>query len=247
MIYWDSIYLLFVLMPIVAFLYASVGHGGASSYLMLLSLVGFAPEEIRPTALILNILVSFVAFLNYRKVTIFPLNLFLSLIIFSVPAAFFGGKIELDPVVYKKILGFLLLFPVFKFAGIFPVSTSEVFSRSWWMGPVFGLSIGFVSGLIGIGGGIMLSPVLLMLGWSDVKQTATLSALFILFNSISGLIGAGSWQEDISLELWILLLLTVAGGIWGAYLGANKFSQKTLRYLLAFVLFFAAIKLILSS
>lgn len=246
MVYWDSIYLLFLLMPIAAFLYATVGHGGASSYLMLLALIGFAPEEIRPTALILNMMVSFVAFLNYRKVTVFPLSLFLSLVIFSVPAAFFGGQILLDPMLYKNILGFLLLFPVLKFSGILPISSSEILGRTWWMGPLLGLLIGFVSGLIGIGGGIILSPILLMLGWSDVKQTAALSALFIFLNSIAGFFGANSWQQNISLELWILMILTVGGGIWGAYLGANKFGTKTLRYLLAFVLFFAAIKLILS-
>jgi uncharacterized membrane protein YfcA len=243
----ESIYLLFLLMPFASFLYASVGHGGASSYLMFLALVGFAPEEIRPTALILNMMVSLVAFLNYRKVTVFPLTLFLSLILFSVPAAYLGGKILLDAAIYKQVLGILLMFPVLKFAGIFPVSSSEKIFRSWWMGPVLGLLIGLASGLIGIGGGIILSPILLMLGWTDVKQTASLSALFIFLNSIAGFLGAGSFQVQISMELWILMMLTVMGGVMGANLGARKFSHKTLHYVLAFVLFFAAIKLIISG
>ncbi len=242
----ESIYLLFILMPFASFLYASVGHGGASSYLMFLAIFGFAPEEIRPTALILNMMVSLVAFLNYRKVTVFPLTLFLSLIVFSVPAAYFGGKILLDADIYKKILGVLLLFPVLKFAGIFPVSSGEKINRSWWMGPILGLIIGFVSGLIGIGGGIILSPIILMLGWANVKETAALSALFIFLNSVAGFFGANSLQVEISPELWMLMPLTVIGGILGAYFGAQKFSPKTLKYVLAFVLLFASVKLILS-
>jgi hypothetical protein len=114
------------------------------------------------------------------------------------------------------------------------------------MGPVLGLMIGFVSGLIGIGGGIILSPIILMLGWADVKETAALSALFIFLNSVAGFFGANSLQVEISPELWMLTPLTVIGGILGSYLGAQKFSPKTLKYVLAFVLLFASVKLILS-
>ena len=180
---WD--WILYVLMPFAAFMYASVGHGGASSYLMILALMGFAPEEIRPSALILNMFVSMISFLNYRKTGKFPTSLFLSLILFSIPAAYLGGTLLLETGIYKKILGVLLLFPVLRFAGVFPISEDQRIERKWWMGPVLGFAIGLLSGMIGIGGGIILSPIILMLGWAGVKETAALSALFIFLNSVS--------------------------------------------------------------
>ncbi|QYH41180.1 sulfite exporter TauE/SafE family protein [Algoriphagus sp. NBT04N3] len=239
-------YALFFLMPFAAFLYASVGHGGASSYLMILALLGFAPEEIRPTALILNMMVSMVAYLNYRKAGVFPMQLFLSLILFSIPAAYLGGTILLDATVYKKVLGFLLIFPVLKFGGVFPISKDEQVQRKWWMAPVLGILIGFVSGMIGIGGGIILTPIILMLGWAGVKETAALSALFIFLNSVAGFVGAATYEITVSQELWVLIPLTVFGGALGAYLGAKRFSVKVLKYMLAAVLLFASVKLILS-
>lgn len=243
----DLIYYgLFFLMPFAAFLYASVGHGGASSYLMILALLGFAPEEIRPTALILNMMVSMASFLNYRKAGEFPTSLFWSLILFSIPAAYLGGTILLDASIYKKILGALLLFPALKFAGVFPIADHVKIERTWWMGPLLGILIGFLSGMIGIGGGIILTPILLMLGWAGVKETAALSALFIFLNSVAGFLGASIYELPLKEELWVLVPLTVAGGVLGAYLGAKKFSVKSLKYLLAFVLLFASIKLMLS-
>lgn len=242
---WD--WFLYFLMPFAAFMYASVGHGGASSYLMILALMGFAPEEIRPSALILNMFVSMISFLNYRKAGEFPMNLFLSLIVFSIPAAYLGGTVLLDTGIYKQILGCLLIFPVLRFAGVFRASDSAKVERKWWMGPVLGFSIGLLSGMIGIGGGIILSPIILMLGWAGVKETAALSALFIFLNSVSGFLGASVFHIEFSTQLWILLPLTVVGGAAGAYLGAKKFSPKFLKYLLAFVLAFAAVKLIFGS
>lgn len=241
--FWDVF--LYFLMPFAAFMYASVGHGGASSYLMILALLGFAPEEIRPSALILNMFVSMISFLNYRKSGIFPLKLFLSLTIFSIPAAYLGGTILLETGIYKQILGVLLIFPVLKFAGVFPVSETSKIEQKWWMTPILGIGIGLLSGMIGIGGGIILSPIILMLGWAGIKETAALSALFIFLNSVAGFLGASVFHIELSDQLLVLLPLTVAGGALGAYLGAKKFSPKALKYLLAFVLAFAAVKLII--
>ncbi|WP_297337668.1 sulfite exporter TauE/SafE family protein [Algoriphagus sp.] len=238
-------YGLFFLMPFAAFLYASVGHGGASSYLMILALLGFAPEEIRPTALLLNMMVSMASFLSYRKAGEFPTRLFWSLILFSIPAAYWGGTILLDASIYQKVLGALLLFPALKFAGVFPIADTIQIKRTWWMGPLLGLIIGWLSGMIGIGGGIILTPLVLMLGWAGVKETAALSALFIFLNSVAGFLGASTYKLPLQEEFWLLVPLTVMGGILGAYLGAKRFSVKSLKYMLAFVLLFAAVKLLL--
>lgn len=236
--------ILYLILPIVAFLYASVGHGGASSYLMVLALLNFAPEQIRPTALIMNMFVSLMAFLSFRKASTFPTQLFISLILFSIPAAYLGGSILVDTVLYKRILGILLFFPILRFINVFPVSDRPAMERQWWMGPVLGLVIGFFSGLIGIGGGIILSPILLMLGWTNMKETAAVSALFIFFNSVSGFLGADGFQVEIDRQLWIVMPLTIAGGALGAYLGAKKFNPVMIKYLLTVVLFIAAVKLI---
>lgn len=236
--------LVFIILPIVAFLYASVGHGGASSYLMVLALLNFAPEQIRPAALIMNMFVSMIAFLSFKKVSTFPLKLFLALVLFSIPAAYWGGSIEVDTSLYKRILGVVLFFPILKFLDILPTRSSNSVERTWWMAPAIGLAIGFVSGLIGIGGGIILSPILLLLGWSDLKSTAAMSALFIFLNSISGFLGAGGFSVNIDQELWLLMPLTIAGGALGAYWGAHKLQSKGLKYALTIVLFIAAIKLV---
>ena len=239
--YW---WLLYILMPTVAFLYAAVGHGGASSYLMFLALFNFAPEQIRPTALILNIVVSLMAFLAFRGTVKFPTKLFLSIIIFSVPAAFFGGRILVDAGLYKQILGLLLFFPILRFLNIFPKSTAPKISENWILAGILGLGIGFVSGLIGIGGGIILSPILLLLGWTDMKETAAVSALFIFMNSISGLLGTNAFAISFDPLLWVLMPLTIAGGALGAYFGAKKFNYQGVKYTLTAVLLIAAVKLI---
>lgn len=237
--------MVFFLLPLTAFLYASVGHGGASSYLMLLTLLHFAPQQIRPTALLLNMAVSLLAFFSYYKNCIFPTKLFLVLVIFSVPAAFLGGKISLETDLYKKIIGFVLFVPVLHFFTILPIQKTEkpILKENWFLALV-GLSIGFLSGLIGIGGGIILSPIVLLLAWADTKQTAALSALFIFVNSIAGFLGMQAWKIDFEKEILLFIPLTLIGGISGAYFGAFRWQTKRLKMLLASVLLVAAIKLI---
>jgi uncharacterized protein len=238
-------FLLYLLMPTAAFLYAAVGHGGASSYLMFLSIFNFAPEQIRPTALLLNIFVSFVAFIAYRRSAFFHKKIFWTLIAFSVPAAYLGGTFLIETFWYKKILGVLLFFPILRFLNFFPVNKKEQVSKKWWLSGLLGLSIGFVSGLIGIGGGIILSPILLILGWTNMKETALISALFIFLNSIAGFLGADTFQIEFDQRLWFLMPLTLIGGVLGAYLGAKRFNHQSIKYILTIVLFIAAIKLLL--
>ncbi len=238
--------LLFLLLPLAAFLYASVGHGGASSYLMLLALFGFAPAEIRPAALILNMVVAGFAFLSYRKTCRFRHELFWPLVLFSIPAAFWGGTITIDAGIYKKILGLLLIFPVLRFLNLFPVATKTTLQRKIWMAPLLGMTIGFMSGLIGIGGGIILSPVILMAGWANIRETAALSALFIFLNSAAGFMGANPLETTISREIWLLMPGTILSGMLGAWFGAFRFPVKILRYILTVVLIFASFKLLLA-
>ena len=239
--YWIA---LFVILPLIGFLYASVGHGGASSYLMVLALFGFAPEEIRPTALMMNILVSLLAFLAFSKVSEFPHRLFWLLIIFSVPAAYLGGTVLVNEDLYRRILGVLLLFPVFRMMGWFPGKGAYKIHLHWWLPPLLGLTIGFASGLIGIGGGIILSPIVLLAGWADIKQTAAVSALFIFFNSIAGLSGALMHNAAIQPQLFYLIPFAVMGGALGAWYGSKRFDFDVVKKLLVAVLVVASVKLI---
>ena len=250
----NDVYLFLLIgLPLVAFLYASVGHGGASSYIAILTLVGLSTTLVKPVALILNIAVSGIAFVSYIQQSKFNKRLFLGLILFSVPASFLGGKIEVNELIFRKTLGILLLLPVARLFKLLPMDDIENPSTfyPWYWVALIGGSIGFVSGLIGIGGGIILSPVLLLMGWANFKETATISSLFIVVNSIAGLIAAHfagkagiPWDLVLGKQFIILIPLTLLAGIFGAYLGAHKFQTKTLRIILASVLLFASIKLL---
>lgn len=237
---------LIIILPVAAFFYASVGHGGASSYLMILTLAGFAPEEIRPTALLLNSVVALVAFSTHYLSCVFPKKLFMQLILFSVPFAFIGGSVIVDSTIYRNVLGVILLFPIMQFMGLFPIRSEGLMEKAYWMPSLLGLAIGFLSGLIGIGGGIILSPILLMLGWTNVRQTAALSALFIFVNSIAGYLGTVGPNLIIDKTLGILIPFTVLGGTLGGYFGSCRFTPRVVKHLLTLVLTGAAMKLILS-
>jgi uncharacterized membrane protein YfcA len=236
----------FILLFVVALLYASVGHGGASGYLALMAIYGFAPEVMKPTALILNLFVSLTSFILFYKGGHFKWKLFLPFALASIPFSFLGGTIALDAHIYKKVLGVLLLFPVLRFF-IYPnTADKDLKDSNWPISLLVGAIIGFLSGLIGIGGGILLSPVLLLLSWTNQKQTAAISALFIFVNSVAGL--AGQWSHGIKLEPAMLSFVAIAfvGGMAGAWLGSLKFNQQILKYTLAVVLLMASVKLILT-
>jgi len=239
----ENIYIFLLILPIVSFLYASVGHGGASGYLALMALFSFAPESMKPTALLLNIFVAGISFYYYYKEGFFNRKLFISFAIASIPLAFLGGTIEVDATLYKKILAVLLVFAILKMLNIFGKESDSIKDIKLWQGLIVGGIIGFFSGLIGIGGGIILTPIILLLHWGKMKEAAAVSALFIWVNSASGLIGQLSSGVTLEKESFILVGIALIGGVLGGYYGSKKINNQKLRYILAFVLAIACAKL----
>lgn len=239
-----SIWLFVQLLFIVAFLYASVGHGGASGYLALMALFSFTPSVMKSSSLILNIFVSFISFYQYYKGDHFKWKLFWPFIITSIPASFVGAYITLDALIYKRILGVLLVFPILRLFGALGKESDDIKEVRWIWALLIGAIIGLLSGMIGIGGGIILSPVILLLHWGNMKQTAAVSALFIFVNSIAGLSGLLLKGTVIDNHVYIWLLVAIAGGMAGAYFAKQQFSNKMLKILLAVVLVIASVKLL---
>lgn len=240
-----------LLLPIVAFLYASVGHGGASGYLALMALLGFSPLFMKPTALLLNCLVSLMSFLQYYRTTTINWKLFVSLSVTSVPLAFIGGMFTINQNIYKVVLGLVLLIPSIRLIIDVTLKEYETIHFNLVKALCIGAAIGLLSGLIGIGGGILLSPLLIFLRWSSFKETACISALFIFVNSLAGLLGNAAlslpnltnlFQES---NLFIPIVATL-GGIIGGYFGAAKLNFVVLRRILGLVLLIASVKLILT-
>jgi uncharacterized membrane protein YfcA len=240
-----------ILFGLVAFLYAMVGHGGASGYLAVGALVGLDPATLKGQALALNLLVAAFSAYAYTKSGFLKWKILLPLILFSIPASFYGAKIPLNPALAKLLLGFCLLAASFRMLFHFwLVKKSGQISqtrppRLWVLG-FTGLILGLLSGLTGVGGGIYLSPILLLAGWASIKETAALSAWFIWVNSASGLAGMASVNGFPHLP-WEWILPAALGGFLGANLGANRLGELRLRQALAGVLLIAAYKLIVTS
>ena len=239
----DNIYLFLIILPVISFLYSSVGHGGASGYLALMALFSFAPETMKPMALLLNLFVAGISFYYYFKGGFFNKKLFISFAISSIPLAFLGGTINIDASIYKKILAILLVFAILKMLNVFGKENDEIKDVKLWQGLLVGGIIGFFSGLIGIGGGIILTPVILLLHWGKMKEAAAVSALFIWVNSAAGLIGQITTGIRLNTDSFILVAIALIGGVLGGYLGSKKINNQNLRYILAFVLVIACFKL----
>jgi len=239
----EYIWLFLLILPVVSFMYASVGHGGASGYLAMMALFGFLPETMKPTALLLNLFVAAISFYYYWRNGHFNLKLFLAFAISSIPLAFIGGMIEVDASLYKKILGILLIFAILKLLNVFGKDNDKINEVTLWKGLLIGGIIGFFSGLIGIGGGIILTPIILLMKWGKMKEVAAVSALFIWVNSASGMVGQLTSGVDLELEAFILVGIALIGGILGGYFGSKKLNNKYLRYLLIFVLVLSCLKL----
>lgn len=242
-----SVEIFYVILFFVAFLYAAVGHGGASGYLALMALYGVAPEEMKPTALVLNLFVSLTSFIQYYRGGYFSRKLFIPIAAASIPLAFIGGMITVEENIYKRILGILLLFPVVRFFFFKNVDDSELKPHNTTIAVVTGGLVGLFSGMIGIGGGIILSPILLLLHWTNQKQTAAISAAFIFVNSVAGLGGMVTQGISFTGDMMMYIIVAFTGGLLGAYFGSKKFNQNVLKYVLATVLLMASYKLLLTK
>jgi len=238
--------ILFILaMSLVAFLYSSVGHGGASGYLALMALFGIDAALMKPSALILNLFVSSIAFLSYYKAGHFRLRLLLPFAVTSIPMAFLGASLHIPPEVYKKILGAALLIAALRIV-IRPRDELERKKVSIPIALVSGALIGFFSGMIGIGGGIILSPLLLLTRWGGMKETAAASAAFIFLNSLAGLSGHIVAGMEVSPKIALWIVAVVIGGVLGAWTGGFRLSVRQLRYLITAVLLIASMKLFIT-
>ncbi len=234
-----------LILIIVSFLYASVGHGGASGYLALMALFSFPSIYMKPTALLLNVFVSGISFWFFKKNQHFKWKLFYPFAITSIPAAFLGGYISVNATLYKQILGVFLIFAILRMLHVFGKEKKEIKTNNFVASLFIGAGIGIFSGMIGIGGGIILSPVIVLLAWGTMKQAAAVSALFIFVNSIAGIVGFLVNNGNIPTQAWYFIPIAIIGGGLGAMYGSEKFKMKTLKYILAVVLIIAAVKLFL--
>jgi uncharacterized membrane protein YfcA len=235
-------------MLVAAFLYSSVGHGGASAYIAAMAIAGIAPAEMRPIALVLNVLVSSLATWKFWRAGHFRWNLFWPFAVISIPAAYLGGAITLPGTAYKMLVGLVLLYAGWQLwwsarageelrpARLLPVALAMV----------IGAVLGILSGLTGVGGGIFLSPLLLLFGWAGTKQTSAVAAPFILVNSLSAL-AAGFVRNPApppDYAGWLMAAVLI-GGWLGAEYGSRRFANPIIRQVLAVVLGIAGGKMVL--
>jgi uncharacterized protein len=228
-----------------ALLYSSVGHAGASAYLAAMALVGVPVVVMRPTALVLNLFVASIVTIRFTIAGHLPWRSLVPLAIGSMPAAFIGGSIDLPGEVYRPLVAAVLVVGAWRLATSPPPIDDEVRPGVPWIpGIVSGATIGLLAGLTGTGGGIFLTPLLVLAGWTGTRDAAGLSGSFILVNSIAGLAGllSGGLVLPPALPVWIGAV--AAGGLIGSWLGAARFSILNLRRALAFVLLLAAAKLV---
>ncbi|MBV6504128.1 MAG: hypothetical protein AKCLJLPJ_02228 [Fimbriimonadales bacterium] len=230
----------------VAVLYSSVGHGGASGYLAAMALAGMAPAEMKPTALALNILVAGLGTFRFLRAGLFEWRAFWPCAVGSIPFAFLGGATVTADVTYKRILAVVLV--LVAIALVTPIAKDRG-GRTMpvWIGVGIGIVIGFVSGLIGVGGGIFLSPIIILSGWASTRATSGIAALFILVNSVAGLAGNLASLKALPDSLPWLAAAAFVGGLIGTELGARRLTPQWLRMLLSVVMVIAAFKLATSK
>jgi hypothetical protein len=240
---YDHILLICLAILVVAFLYSSVGHAGASGYIAVMTLFGLAPMVIKPAALVLNILVASLTAWQFWQAGHFSWRLFWPFALLSVPFAFLGGFVNLPTHTFKILVGLVLLFSAARFL----IQTGPDQGSREPSKPIaisVGAGLGLLSGLTGTGGGIFLTPLVIFMRWAKTKTASAVSALFILVNSISGLLGNISSTRQLPLFALPMVFAAVSGGAVGSYLGSRQFSPNFIKKLLAVVLTIAGVKLI---
>jgi uncharacterized membrane protein YfcA len=231
---------------VVAFLYSAVGHAGASGYIAVMSLLSVAPAVIKPTALVLNIMVATIGAFQFWRAGHFSWQLFWPFALLSIPCAFLGGYINLPTHVFKVLVGIILLLSAVRFF-VGPGSDEVVSQPRTGPSIAIGAGLGLLSGLTGTGGGIFLTPLLLFMRWARTKTVAAVSAMFILVNSVSGLLGSFTSTGKIPPFALTLAIAAVVGGTAGSYLGSQRLNHTTIKRLLSAVLIIAGVKLIFTS
>jgi uncharacterized protein len=237
--------LLTIMIFLAAVLYSSVGHAGASGYLAAMALMSISPDVMKPTALCLNIIVATIGTIQFARAGHFAWRTFWPFAITSTPFAFLGGAIRLPFQYYKTVVGAVLLFAALRLI-YSTVRKSEFETKPLpvLIALLLGGAIGFLAGLTGVGGGIFISPILLLAHWADVRQVAAVSAAFILVNSLAGLGGNLASVQYLPAQIPILAIAAGTGGLIGSELGSRRLTPSVLKYLLALVLLIAGCKLI---
>ncbi len=238
-----SVAFLTLLIFAAALLYSSVGHAGASGYLAALALFGVSPAVMKPTALSLNILVAAIAFAMFYRAGCFSWPLLRPFALGAVPFAFIGGAVTLPGAAYRVLVGVVLIYAAARMFLTIRRPQPAIGPVPFIPAVGLGMVIGLLSGLVGVGGGIFLSPILLFMGWADAKTTSGTSAAFILVNSVAGLLGHASSVASVPGEIPFWAAAAAAGGLIGSRYGSARFTGPTIRRLLSLVLLIAGLKM----
>lgn len=235
------------LMAIAAALYSSVGHGGASAYLAIMALFSVAPDVMRPTALALNLVVASFTAARFALKGQTNWRLLAGFAVTAVPAAYLGGAIKIPPEYYRPLVGFLLLLAAGRlFWQPRKLAERPVQPPSLLLTLPVGATLGLLAGLSGTGGGIFLSPLIILFGWEDARKTSGIAASFILLNSAAGLLGNLASVQRLPTETPILIASVFAGATLGTWLGVTRLPRHRLLQGLAIVLLIAGLKLLLT-
>ena len=232
---------------LMAALYSSVGHAGASGYLAAMALAGLAPAVMKPTALTLNILVALIASVRFYRAGYFSWRILLPFALSSIPFAFIGGTLTLPGSVYQKVVGLALLFAAYRlWLHAAAQAGAEARPAPLPAAIALGAVIGLLSGITGVGGGIFLSPIILLAGWAETRQASGVAAAFILVNSAAGLAGHLASVRAVPESIYLWGAAAVAGGLIGTELGRRRLATVTLRRVLSAVLVVAGLKMLLT-